>query len=87
MKKNLFGLFIIAIYIFLIYSTLPVIWLILNFLYAFLEQKFLTIILSYLYHFFINFSFFLIFLIIQIEKPAERIHFLEYGILGFLFLK
>jgi len=36
---------------------------------------------------FINFSFFNSFLTTRIEKPAERIHFLEYGILGVLIFK
>ena len=36
---------------------------------------------------FINFSFFNSFFTTRIEKPAERIHFLEYGILGAFIFK
>ncbi len=105
MKKSIW--IIIAIYIFLIYSTLSVTPLILNFLYTSLEQKFLTIIVNIIFiiitlliiyflikkkklkisFFLLIFLFLILFWITQIEKPAERIHFLEYGILGVLIFK
>jgi len=102
MKKSVW--IIIAIYIFLIYSTLPITRPILNFLYASLGQRFLSIIVNIIFvvitvfiiYFLrkknklkISFLFLLIilFLINKIERPEERIHFLEYGILGALIFK
>ena len=106
MKKSIW--IIIAIYIFLIYSTLSVTPLIWNFLYTFLEQKFLSIVVNIIFiiitlliiyfltkkkkskicfFFLLIFLFLILFLITRIEKPAERIHFLEYGILGALIFK
>ena len=107
MKKSIW--IIIAIYIFLIYSTLSITRPILNFLYASLGQKSLSIIVNIIFvvitvfiiyflrkknEFKISFLFLLIilfliilFLISRIERPEERIHFLEYGILGVLIFK
>jgi len=115
MKKSIW--IIIAIYIFLIYSTLSVTPLIWNFLYTFLEQKFLNIVVNIIFiiitffilyflikkkkfyflikkkkskicfFFLLIFLFLILLLITRIEKPAERIHFLEYGILGALIFK
>ena len=106
MKKSIWV--IIAIYIFLIYSTLSITPLIWNFLYTFLEQKFLSIVVNIIFiiitlliiyfltkkkkskicfFFLLIFLFLILFLITRIEKPAERIHFLEYGVLGVLIFK
>ena len=93
---------------FLIYSTLSVTPFIWNFLYTFLEQKFLSIVVNIIFiiitlliiyfltkkkkskicfFFLLIFLFLILLLITRIEKPAERIHFLEYGILGALIFK
>lgn len=100
---------IITIYIATIYTTLPVMRPVLNFLYKSLGKDVLSLgvngllvlaILSFLIFIFKNsnqrygrLTLILVVLLLGgvvamgYERPEERLHFLEYGILGYLVLK